>query len=72
MRTNNIQVAGTTTNPLIGTQVMEAKTFLMLRTRVQTAAQAALTPPHLRRPRKSSSKNAGRWPSRITFKSLQL
>lgn len=72
-RNNQIHVAGNITHRILGPQVQEAKTFLVLRERVQAAARIAATPPRRsRRTKKAALEGAGRWPSQITFESLKL
>ena len=69
---NHIQVAGPMTHRSLGPQVQEAKTFLLLRDRVQAAARIAATPARRRRSKKMDVQGDGRWPARITFESLKL
>lgn len=72
-RSSQIPIAGSITHRILGPQVQEAKTFILLRDRVQAAARIASTPPPRRRgSKKMDLHGEGRWPSQITFESLKL
>lgn len=66
MYTNHgYRIAGPTDHPQVDAAARKARSMILLRDRVQKAAEAAL-PPHRRRP----SKGAGRWPGSIPLGSL--